>query len=70
VLVLPTLASVVRNFVDSLKVVSQIRHTSNELKPLDYVIMRIEVINFLPMKFDGDVLFELPLVYTLMGVSK
>jgi hypothetical protein len=32
--------------------------------------MKIEIINFLPMKFDDDVLFELPLVYKPMGVSK
>jgi hypothetical protein len=32
--------------------------------------MRIEVINFLPTKFDSDMLFELPLVCKPMGVSK
>jgi len=70
VLVLLTSTNVVRNVVDSLKAMSQIRHTFNELKSLDYAIMRIEAIDFLPMKFDGDVLFELPLVYKPMGVSK
>jgi hypothetical protein len=32
--------------------------------------MKIEVVNFLPMKFNSDVLFEFPPVYKLMGVSK
>jgi hypothetical protein len=49
---------------------SQIWHTSNKLKSLDYVTMRIEAINFLPMKFDGDVLFELPLACKPMRISK
>ncbi len=70
VLVLLTSTNVVHSVVDLLKVMSQIRHTSNELRSLDYAMMNIEVINFLPMKFDSDVLFELPHVYKLMGVSK
>ncbi len=69
-LVLPILTSIVRSVVDSLKEMSQIRHTSNKLRSLEYVTMRVEVINFLPMKFDGDVLFELPPIYKPMGVSK
>jgi len=32
--------------------------------------MRIEAINFHPMKFDNNVLFELPFVCKPMGVSK
>lgn len=70
VLVSRTSTSVVRNVVDSLKAMLQIQHTSNELRSLDYATMKIEVINFLLMKFDGDVLFELPPIDKPMGVSK
>jgi hypothetical protein len=61
VLVSLTSTSVVCNVVDSLKEMSQIQHIYNELRSLDYAIMRNETINFLPMKFDSDVLFEFPL---------
>jgi hypothetical protein len=37
---------------------------------LDYVTMRTEAVNFLLMKFDVDVSFELPPIYKPMGVSK
>jgi hypothetical protein len=69
-LVLPTLTSVMHSVVDSLKAMSQIWHTSNELRFLHYAAFRIEAINFLPMKFDNDMLFEFPLVCKPMGVSK
>ncbi len=69
-LVLRILTNVMCSVVDSLKVMLQNRHIFNELRSLDYVTMKIEIINFLPMKFDDDVLFELPLVYKPMGVSK
>ncbi len=57
------------NVVDLLKAMSQIQHIFNELKSLDYVMMKIEIVSFFPMKFDGDVLFELPFVCKRMGVS-
>ncbi len=59
-LVFLTLTSVVRSVVDLLKAMSQIWHTFNELRSLNYAKMRIEVVNFLPVKFDGDMLFEFP----------
>jgi hypothetical protein len=59
-----------RSVVDLLKAMLQIRHTFNELRSLDYVTMKIEAINFLPMKFNNDVMFELPPLYNPMGVSK
>ncbi len=60
VLVFLTLTNVVRSVVDLLKAMSQIWHTPNELRSLDYVTMIIEIVNFLPVKFDGNMLFELP----------
>jgi len=68
-LVLLTSTNIVHNVVDLLKMMSQIQHTSNKLRSLDYATMKI-VVNFLPMKFNSDVLFEFPPVYKLMGVSK
>jgi hypothetical protein len=70
VLVLLNSTCVMCNDVDSLKAMSQIQHTFNKLRFLDYVTMKIEGINFLPIKFDGDMLFELPPIYKPMGVSK
>lgn len=61
-LVFPTPTSIVHNVVDLLKVMSQIWHTSNKLKCLDYVTMIVEAVNLLLMKYDGDMLFEFPLV--------
>jgi hypothetical protein len=65
-----TSTNVVRSVVDLLKEMSQIQHIYNELRSLDYATMRIETINFLPMKFNNDVLFEFPLVCKPMGVLK
>jgi hypothetical protein len=70
VLVSSTSTSVVCSVVDLLKEMSQIQHIYNELKSLDYAIMRNETINFLPMKFDSDVLFEFPPICKPMGISK
>ncbi len=36
-------------------------HAFNELRSLDYNIMRIEMMNFLLVRFDVDILFEFPL---------
>jgi hypothetical protein len=69
-LVLRTSTSIMRSVVDLLKAMLQIQHTSNELRSLDSAIMKFEAINFLPMKFDNNVLFELPPLYKPMGVSK
>jgi hypothetical protein len=35
-------------------------HASNEVRSLDYNIKIIETMNFLLVKFDGDILFEFP----------
>ncbi len=38
-------------------------HTSNELQNLDYDKIPFQKVQFLLTTFDGDVLFELPLVF-------
>jgi len=43
-------------------------HASNKLNSLDYHTMRVEVVNFFPIRFDGDILFEFPLVNKPMGL--
>jgi hypothetical protein len=63
VLVILTSTNVVHNVVDLLKAMFQIWHTYIELRSLYYVTMKIKVINFLLVKFDGDMLFELPPAY-------
>lgn len=67
VLVLPILTNVVCSVVDLLKAMSQIQHISNKLKFLDYATLKIEIVNFIPMKLDGDMLFELPLYLQANG---
>jgi hypothetical protein len=42
-------------------------HICFELKSLDYGAIIIEFMNCLPTKFNGDILFELPLVCHLLG---
>jgi hypothetical protein len=42
-------------------------HASFELKSFDYGAITIEFMNFFPTKFNGDILFELPLVHHLLG---
>jgi hypothetical protein len=48
----------------------QAPHAFNELRSLDYSTMKIEVLNFLPIKFNSDVLFVLPPIRKPMGLSK
>ncbi len=56
--------------VNSPKVMFLTSHTSSELKSLDYDAITIELVNCLPTKFNGDILFELPHVCHLLGHSK
>jgi hypothetical protein len=60
----------VHNIVISLKAMFHIPHVSNELKSLDYNTGKIENMHFLPMSFDGDVVFEFFLVRRPMGIFK
>lgn len=52
---------VIHNIVIFMIMMSHTPHAFNELRSLDYNIMIIEMMNFLPVRFDGDILFELPL---------
>ncbi len=49
---------IVHNIVISLKVMFHIPHAFNELMSLKYNTRKIENMHFLPMSFDGDILFE------------
>jgi hypothetical protein len=53
--------------VDLLKVMFFIMHTCFELKSLDYGAITIVVVNCLPTKFNGDILFELPFMCHPLG---
>ncbi len=46
--------------VNFMKAMSMTPHASFELKSLDYGAITIEIVNYLPTKFNGDILFELP----------
>jgi hypothetical protein len=52
---------------DLLKAMFLTSHTCFELKPLDYMAITIKFVNYLPSKFNGDMLFELPLVCHPLG---
>jgi hypothetical protein len=56
--------------IDSLKAMFLTLHTCFELKSLDYGAITIEFVNYLPTKFNGDILFELPLVCHPLGQFK
>jgi hypothetical protein len=43
---------------------------SFELKSLNYDVIKIEFVNCLPTKFNGDILFELPPLHHLLGHSE
>ncbi len=58
------------NIVDLLKAMSLTLHASYESKSLDYGAITIEFMNCLPTKFNGDILFELPLVRHPLGHYK
>jgi hypothetical protein len=42
-------------------------HACFKLKSLDYGAITIEFVNCLPIKFNGDILFELPLIRRPLG---
>jgi hypothetical protein len=53
--------------IESLKAMFLTPHARFELKSLEYGAITIELVNYLPTKFDGDILFELHLVSHLLG---
>ncbi len=55
--------------VNLLKIMSLTSHVSFELKSLDYGAITIEFVNRLPTKFNGDILFKLPLMHHPLGHS-
>ncbi len=55
------------NVVDSLKAMSLTLHACFELKSLDYGAIIIEFVNYFPIKFNGEILFELPLFHHPLG---
>ncbi len=55
------------NVVDLLKAMSLTPQACSELKSLDYGAIIIEFVNCLPTKFNGDILFELPLICHPLG---
>jgi hypothetical protein len=55
------------NIFNWLKVMSLTSHTSSELKSLDYNAIIIKIMNCFPTKFNGDISFELPNVWHLLG---
>ncbi len=56
--------------VDLLKVMSLTPQACSELKSLEYGAIIIEFVNCLPIKFNGDVLFELPPICHPLGHFK
>jgi hypothetical protein len=56
------------SIVESLKAMSLTLHRCFKLKFLDYGAIKIESMNCLPTKFNGDILFEL-LVHHALGHS-
>jgi hypothetical protein len=58
------------NIVDLLKTMSLTPHACSELKSFDYWAITIEFVNYLPTKFNGDILFELPPICHPLGQSK
>jgi hypothetical protein len=58
------------NDVDSLKAMSLTLHACYELKSLDYKAIIIEFVNCIPIKFNGDILFELLPIHHPLGQSR
>jgi hypothetical protein len=58
------------SIVDSLKVMSLTLQVSSKLKSLNYNAITIEFVNYLPTKFNGDILFEIPPICHPLGHSK
>jgi hypothetical protein len=56
--------------VDSLNAKFLTPHASSKLKSLDYSAITIEFVYCLPTKFNGDILFEFPLVCYPLGHSE
>ncbi len=61
---------VCHNVVDLLKVMSLTLHNYSKLKYLNYNVIIIEFVNCLPIKFNGDILFELPHMRHSLGPSE
>jgi hypothetical protein len=57
------------SIVDSLKVMSLTSQVFSKLKSLNYNAITIEFVNYLPTKFDGDILFEIPPICHPLGHS-
>ncbi len=55
------------NVVDSLKAMSLIPYICSKLKFFNYGVIVIKFVNFLPTKFNGDILFELPTIRHPLG---
>jgi hypothetical protein len=55
------------SIVNLLKTMSLTPQGCSELKSLDYSAIIIEFVNYLPIKFNGDILFELPPMHHLLG---
>jgi hypothetical protein len=53
------------SIVKSLKAMSLTPHTCSKLKSFDYGAIKIEFVNCLPTKFNGDILFELRGLFTI-----
>ncbi len=58
------------NVVDSSKATSPTSHTCFELKSFDYMAIIIEFVNCLPIKINGDILFERLFVYRPLRHSR
>jgi hypothetical protein len=56
--------------IDLLKAMSLTTHTCSKLKTFDYEAITIVFVNGLPTKFNGDILFELPLIHHPLGHFK
>ncbi len=55
------------SIVDSLKVMSLSSQVFSKLKSLNYNAITIEFVNYLPTKFDGDILFQIPPICHPLG---
>jgi hypothetical protein len=53
--------------IDCIKLMSFAPHVASELREVNYNTLCIENVPYIPATFDGDVLFELPLVNNLDG---
>jgi hypothetical protein len=58
------------NVVDCIRAMSFAMHVNSELKDLNYDNFCIENVHYILTMFNGDVLFELPLIVNLIGHSR